>query len=272
VIQIKLTMLRSFRLGTLAGFPVRVNLTFLIMLGVVAVWFGGLEGVAVLLMAAGSVLLHELGHALVARHLGVPVSGIELHFFGGAAQMADIPRSPGDEIAVAAAGPAVSFALAGIGHGLAGVTGLPALALFGTVNLVLALFNLLPAFPSDGGRILRAMLARRRGLVGATELAVKIGRVVCAALVVLGLVVGSLQLVLVAGVLWLMGSAERMGARLRGDRGAWRGTDASDDQDQPRIPESPGTYRRPTPPDVEYVPPSARRPRPGLPRVVIWRS
>jgi Zn-dependent protease len=269
VLQIHNTMLRSFRLGTLAGFPVSVNLSFLIMLGVVAVWFGGMQGVAVLLIAAGSVLLHELGHALMARHLGVPVVGIELHFFGGAAQMSDLPRSPDDEIAVAVAGPAVSFALAGIGHGLAGITGLPALALFGWVNLMLAVFNLLPAFPSDGGRILRAWLARRRGLVSATELAVKVGRVVCVALVVLGLVVGSLQLVLVATVLWLMGSAERLGARLRGDRGDWRGRDA--ERISP-LHDSPGTYRRPTPPDVEYVPPDARRPRTGLPpRVVIWR-
>jgi Zn-dependent protease len=261
-------MLRSFRLGTLAGFPVRVNLSFLIMLGVVAVWFGGMEGVAVVLMAAGSVLLHELGHAFVARRLGVPVAGIELHFFGGAAQMSDMPRSPADEIAVAAAGPAVSFALAGVGYGLAGLTGLPALGLFGSVNLLLALFNLLPAFPSDGGRILRAWLARRRGLVAATELAVKVGRVVCVALVVLGLLIGSLQLVLVAGVLWLMGSAERLGARLRGDRGDWRGRDA--DLRRP-VADDPGVYRRPTPPDVEYVPPSARRARPGLPPVIIWR-
>ena len=70
-------------------------------------------------MVAGSVLVHELGHALVARHLGVPVAGIGLHFFGGAAQMVGLPRRPGDEIAIAAAGPAVSFALAGLGHGLA---------------------------------------------------------------------------------------------------------------------------------------------------------
>jgi Zn-dependent protease len=215
-------MFPSFRLGTLFGFPIRVNLSFILLLGLVLLTIGGLQGLAVVLMAAGSVLLHELGHSLMARHLGVPVAGIELHFFGGAAQMG-MPRSPGDEIAVAAAGPAVSFALAGLGHGLAALTGLQALTLFGWVNLFLAVFNLLPAFPSDGGRILRAWLARRRGMVAATELAVKVGRVACVALGVAGLLLPSLQMILVAFVLWLMGSAERRAARMRGDQGAWRG-------------------------------------------------
>jgi Zn-dependent protease len=154
---------------------------------------------------------------------------------------------------VAAAGPAVSFALAGIGHGLAAVSGLQVAAVFGWVNLVLALFNLLPAFPSDGGRILRAFLARRRGLVGATEIAVKVGRVVCVALAVAGFF-WSFQLVLIAALLWMMGSAERLVARLRGDGGAWRG------ESRPLISE------------VEYFPP-ARPPSPGPrpPRVVVWR-
>ena len=215
-------MFPSFRLGTLLGFPIRVNLSFLLLLGVVLLWLGGLHGLAVVLMAAGSVLLHELGHSLLARHLGVPVAEIELSFFGGAARMG-MPRSPGDEIAIAAAGPAVSFALAGLGHGLAALTGLQVLALFGWVNLLLAVFNLLPAFPSDGGRILRAWLARQRGMVAATDLAVKVGRVVCVALVVAGIGLQSLQLILVAVVLWLLGSAERRMAHLRGDVDGWRG-------------------------------------------------
>jgi Zn-dependent protease len=232
-------VLPSFRLGTLLGFPIRVNLSFILLLGLVLLMIGGPQGLAIVLMAAGSVLLHELGHSLMARHLGVPVAGIELHFFGGAAQMG-MPRSPGDEIAVAAAGPAVSFGLAGLGHGLAAVTGIQALALFGWVNLFLAVFNLLPAFPSDGGRILRAWLARRRGMVAATELAVKVGRVACVALGLAGLLLPSLQMVLVAIVLWLMGSAERRAARLRGDQGDWRG------KQPPQVAQS------------EYYPPGSR--------------
>jgi Zn-dependent protease len=220
VLQVNGIMFRNFRLGTVFGFPIRVNVSFLLFLGVVLLWMGGLTGVAVVLMTAASVLVHELGHALVARHLGVPVSGIELHFFGGAAQMTDLPRTPGDEIAIAAAGPAVSFGLAGVGYALATLTGSGALALFAIVNLVLAIFNLLPAFPSDGGRILRALIARRRGLVPATEAAVKVARVVCVALAVAGLFVG-FQLVVLAAVLWMMGSAERLATRVRGGRAGW---------------------------------------------------
>jgi Zn-dependent protease len=238
-------MFPSYRLGTLFGFPIKANLSFLLLLGFVFFWMGGAQGLAVALIAAGSVLVHELGHALMARRLGVQVAGIELHFFGGAAQISGLPRTPNDEILVAAAGPAVSFALAGMGYGLALLTGSTTLAVFALVNLMLGAFNLLPAFPSDGGRILRAWLARRRGLVAATETAVKVGRVVCIAMAVTGLFVGSFQLVLVAGVLWLMGSGERLATRLRGNRDdAWMG-------DEPR--------------QAEYIPPGARWPQP--PRV-----
>ena len=158
-------------------------------------------------------VLHELGHALMARHLGIRVSEIGLHFFGGAAQMVGTPRRRGDEIAIAAAGPAVSFALAGVGLGLAFLTGWGLFAFAGTANLVLALFNLVPAFPSDGGRILRAWLAKRHGLMRATELAVNVGRVACVALIVAALLTGSFQLALVAVALWTFGTAERAAAR-----------------------------------------------------------
>jgi Zn-dependent protease len=231
-------MFPSFRLGTLFGFPIRVNLSFLLLLLFVFIWMGGLAGLALALVTALSVILHELGHALTARRLGVPVGNIELHFFGGAAQVG-MPRSPREEILVAAAGPAVSFGLAALGFGLGLATGTRAFFLFGAVNLLLAVFNLLPAFPSDGGRILRALLARKRGLVGATNLAVTVGRVVCVGLAVAGVAMGSIQMVLVAAVLWMMGSAERLIARRRGDSGQWRGRDAH------------------LIPDVEYIPPGA---------------
>src|SRR5258708_438696 len=180
-------MLPSFPVGSLFGFPIRVHMSFMLLLGMVVLFMGGLAGLAVVLMVAGSVLLHELGHALVARHLNVPVSEIGLHFFGGAARLAGLPHRPGGEVPNPAAGAAVSFMLAGLGHGLAAVTGVPVFALFGSVNLVLGAFNLLPLFPSDGGRILRALLARRRGLVRATEIAVTVGRVACVALIAGGL-------------------------------------------------------------------------------------
>jgi hypothetical protein len=109
-------------------------------------------------------------------------------------------------------------------------------------------------FPTDGGRILRAWLARRRGLVRATDVAVTVGRAACVALGVTGLVIGSFQLVIVAVALWMMGGAERLAARLRGDDGAWRGDDAAT--------------------RVEYLPPdspTAAAPTPGRRVVFVWR-
>jgi Zn-dependent protease len=249
-------MSRGFRLGSVFGFPIQVHFSFLLLLGAFLLFMGGVPGVFVALTVAGCVLVHELGHALVARHLGVPVSGIGLHFFGGAAQMAALPRSAGDEIAIAAAGPAVSFALAGAGHVLASLTGSGLFGLFGTVNLALAVFNLLPAFPSDGGRILRALLARRHDFVRATDLAVVVARIVCIAMAVVGLFLGAVQFVAVAVALWTFGSVERRSARFR-DYGGNRG---------------------PTPfpnPSVEYTPPSAARRGDwapgGRPVVFVWR-
>ena len=206
-------MFRSFRLGRLLGFPIEVNVSFLLLLGVVALTMGGLSGVAVVLLAFGSVLLHELGHALVARHLGVRVAGIELHFFGGAAKIIDMPRRPGDEIAIAAAGPAVSFALAGVATLLASVIPGPLFPLLATVNLIIGVFNLIPALPMDGGRILRALLVRRMGFARATEISVKVSRGFAMLLALYAVVSAQLYLLLLAAVLWFLGTAELRMAR-----------------------------------------------------------
>lgn len=216
-------MFGSWRLGRILGFPVEVNLSFVLLLGLVFVAYGGLIGVGLVLLAFGSVLLHELGHALVARRLGVHVAGIELSFFGGAAKMVQMPRSPSDEIAIAAAGPAVSLMLAGLGFGLGVGLSVPLLAYIGWINVVIAGFNLIPALPMDGGRILRAVLSRRMGLVRATDLAVDIARGVAVVFFVLGLF-GAYQLLVLAPMLWLMGSQERLLARaLAADDGPPRG-------------------------------------------------
>lgn len=241
-------MFRSFRLGTLSGFPVHINASFLLLLAVVALTMGGLAGVAVVLLVFASVLLHELGHSLVARHLGVRISGIELSFFGGAARMVDQPRRAGDEIAIAAAGPAVSFALAGLSLLLATATGLQFFQLLGWINLVLGAFNLIPALPMDGGRILRAALARRMGFARATELSVTVARVFAVALAVYGVVSLSFYPVLLAGLLWMMSGAERAAARMH----RWQGSSpyVDDNQDVVEVlgrdqrPAAPGSQRR----------------------------
>jgi Zn-dependent protease len=211
-------MFKSWRLGRMFGFPVEINLSFLLLLAVVLIAFGGLSGLFVVAIAFGSVLLHELGHALVARRLGVHVSGIELSFFGGAAKMMDLPRSANHEIAIAAAGPAVSLMLGGLGFGLGAALGVPLLAAIGWINFVIAGFNLIPALPMDGGRILRALLTRRMSFVRATDVAVTVSRVVAVGFGVIGLLgafagSGTFQLLLLAPLLWIMGTRERMLAR-----------------------------------------------------------
>src|SRR5688572_22296131 len=150
-------MFKRWKIGSLLGFPVEINFSFLLLLGAVFIWMGGVAGLIVVALAFGSVLLHELGHAVVARQLGVRVAGIELHFFGGAAKMIELPRTASHEVAIAAAGPAVSLVLAGLGLGLGALTGVGLITMIGWINLAIGLFNLIPALPMDGGRILRAL-------------------------------------------------------------------------------------------------------------------
>lgn len=213
-------MFRSYRLGRLFGFPIEVNLSFLLMLAAVLLFMGGLAGVAVILLAFTSVLAHEFGHALVARHLGVGVSGIELHFFGGVAKLMGQARTARHEVAIAAAGPAVSFVLGGVGLALHGLTGLGLFSLLGWINLVIGTFNLIPAFPMDGGRIFRALLTTRLGFQRATKVAVTVSRAVSIVFAIVGLATGSFQLMLLAGVLWYLSASELRTARFGGYRDA----------------------------------------------------
>ena len=210
-------MLKSWRLGSVLGFPVEINLSFLLLLALVFFAFGGAIGVALILLVFGSVLLHELGHAVVARKLGVRVAGIELSFFGGAAKMVQLPRTATHELLIAAAGPAVSLILGAIGLGLGAVTHASLFTWLGWTNLIIAAFNLIPALPRDGGRILRAALTRRMDFVQATDVAVTIARVVAIGFAVIGLF-GPFQLLILAPFLWMMGTQERMLARMMADR------------------------------------------------------
>ena len=137
-----------------------------------------LVSVAISSLLFASILAHELGHSVVARARGVPIAGIDLHLFGGVAKMAAPPRSPSDEIAIALAGPAVSLLIGGAAIALNAALPQSLLVWLGGANLMLGLFNLLPALPLDGGRVLRAMLAKRRGLFGGTRVAVTVSRVI----------------------------------------------------------------------------------------------
>lgn len=234
-------MFRSWRLGRVLGFPVEINLSFVLLLVAVLLGFGGfgfgIGGLVTVGLVFGSVLLHELGHALVARRYGVHVSGIELSFFGGAAKMMQMPRSADHEIAIAAAGPAVSLVLAGVGLGLGTLAPLSVLGRWlleiGGINLMLAGFNLIPALPMDGGRILRAVLTRRMDFVRATDIAVDVARVVAIGFGVIGLVSpGWIMLLALAPLLWMMGTQERMLARAMADQHAGYGRGSADPFDR----------------------------------------
>jgi len=216
----------SYRLGKLAGIDVHVHVTFLLLL----VWIGASRlvsgqgllqaGLAVALVAIvfGIVVLHELGHALAARSFGIPTRDINLLPLGGVARLERMPEKPWQELVVAVAGPAVNLVLAAVAAlGLYMADGLQrslAAMLVGelmvwlvTVNLALLAFNLLPAFPMDGGRILRALLATRIPFLKSTEIAVYVGRVLAVGLGLAGFVY-SPMLVLVALFVWMGGSAE----------------------------------------------------------------
>jgi Zn-dependent protease len=177
----------SLRFGRIAGIPVGASWSALLIALLIAwslagrllpaqapglvpgaYWLAGLAGAGLFL---GSLLAHEVGHALVARRAGLRVRGITLWLLGGVALLEDEPVSPRDELRVALVGPAVSLALA-VAFGLAAVAlsvaGSPAVAVavaawLAVGNLALALFNLLPAAPLDGGRVLRGLLWRRSG-------------------------------------------------------------------------------------------------------------
>jgi Zn-dependent protease len=199
----------SFPLFRVLGFDVRAHWSLAAFVVLMGIAYGGVAGVVLATVLFASVLLHELGHSVVARARRVPIEGIELHFFGGVAKMKAPPRSPADEVAIAIAGPLVSLALA-LAFFVAArfFPDVSVLDWAAGMNLSLGLFNLLPALPMDGGRVLRALLARRHGLVGGTERAVKTSRVIAIGLGVLG-VFTNVWLIALAVLVWVLGSSER---------------------------------------------------------------
>jgi Zn-dependent protease len=193
----------SWRLGTLAGIPVRVHATFLLLVLWIAVG-GALAGmtvggvvfeVALIVAVFATIVVHELGHAVMARRRGGVTREITLLPIGGIATMDVIPERPQDELAVAVVGPLVNLAIAGalaLGLVLSGgfATDTSVVRAFFVqltwIELGLAVFNLIPAFPLDGGRALRALLAMRGSRDTATEIAGKIGMALAVVLAVAG--------------------------------------------------------------------------------------
>ena len=215
--------MRSFTVGSAFGIPIRVDLTFLLVLPLLA-WLIGTEvgryvgafnsflgaNLDAAALTAGSmpyvlgavaaiglfaaVVLHELGHSLVALRFGVAIESITLWFLGGIAQLTEMPEEWKEEFAVAIAGPAVSIALGALSYSaflLVPPDQLsPVRFLFGyfaVMNVALAIFNLLPGFPMDGGRVLRALLARNRPYAQATQSAARVGQLFAIGLGLIGL-------------------------------------------------------------------------------------
>jgi Zn-dependent protease len=215
----------SFRIGSILGITVRVHV-LLVLLVILLLFSRSMDLADGLTLAFLGIilLLHELGHCLVARHFGIRVVDITLWPLGGMARMSAVPESSWIEGWIAIAGPAVNFALAAISapiflwlYATEGSRSLAAylLSAFAGINVAMGVFNLIPVFPTDGGRVLRAFLARNGGWVRATERAVVVGRVIAVALAILGIVSGQWMLPLLALWLWWMGTQEVQAVRAR---------------------------------------------------------
>jgi Zn-dependent protease/CBS domain-containing protein len=239
----------AFKIGRFSGIDVRVHWTFLLLLAFFAFIgyqasgspVGTLTATVTIIALFLCVLLHEFGHSLVAQRLGIEIHSITLLPIGGVSNLESLPEKTADEVKISVAGPLVSVVLAlfffGVGLLLGAVpsppadlfTGIGSVGQFffylGYLNAVLALFNLLPAFPLDGGRILRGLLATRLGAVRATDVSSVVGQVFAAAFFLIGLLSGDILLALVAVFIFFGASGE---AQMVKQRELTRGLTISD--------------------------------------------
>ena len=231
----------SLKLFSIRGIEVKLHITFPLILIWAALQFGllagnlssALFGVVAVSFLFVLVTLHELGHSFAAQYYGVPVKQIVLSPLGGVAQLAHIPEKPIQEFVIAIAGPAVNVVIAilmgllafgtgiTIGNPLAGLSiasGFSLQALFSYIffyNILLALFNLMPAFPLDGGRIFRSLLAMRLEYVQATNIAATVGRALAIALGLYGIFNGGFFLVLIAVFIFVGAGQEAAQVKMR---------------------------------------------------------
>ncbi len=223
----------SIQIGRVMNIPIKLHITFLLIIPVFA-WifannppmygFADVENVtlryalsfAAALLLFICVLLHELGHSYIAKKYGTRIQGITLFLFGGVSSMEEIPRNPRVEFKMALAGPLVSLF---IGVVLIIVYTFfqndPSIAyynrlvfLIGTLNIILFAFNLLPAFPMDGGRVLRAILAERMPYIKATKTAANIGKMFAILMGIFGVLAGGVILILIAFFIYIGATEE----------------------------------------------------------------
>ena len=222
----------SFKVARIAGIDVRIHATFFLLLGFVAYFGGhraggswGLSAVLIWLLVFLCVLLHELGHALAAKAYGIPTVDITLYPIGGIARMERMPEKPVQELVVAIAGPLVNVVIiAVLGVVLLATGEMSPLvflspsnllqALF-TTNVYMVVFNLIPAFPLDGGRVLRAILATRMEYARATRLAAGIGQGLALALGIFAAFNGWLLLILIAIFIYMAAESEAAIVQMR---------------------------------------------------------
>jgi Zn-dependent protease/predicted transcriptional regulator len=224
----------SIKIGKFVGIDVYMHLTFLLLVGWVALvhWQRGqsvgaaLVGVLFILAIFTCVVLHEFGHALMARRYGIATRDIILLPIGGVARLEKIPSRPMQELWVALAGPAVNAVIAAVlfvwlqataswepMQRLTVTTG-PLLERLMTVNLFMIAFNMIPAFPMDGGRVLRAALATRLNYDRATQIAASIGRTMAVLFALMGLVYSPI-LLFIALFVWLGATQEAALTRMK---------------------------------------------------------
>lgn len=227
----------GFRIFTIRGIPIRIHYTFLLVLPFLAYLFGrsfadaarlaGVPadalsgppwawGLLVALALFASVLIHELAHSLYALSHGGKVRSITLLMIGGVSELTEAPPRPAQEALMALAGPATSLAIGVACYALLRVTAgfgnfdaRFALFYLAQLNLVLGLFNLLPAFPMDGGRILRALLVRSRGHARATHIAATVGKIFAGLFALAGLFAGNFLLVIIAFFVFIGAEGEQ---------------------------------------------------------------
>lgn len=218
----------SFRIGRLFGIDIFVHFTFLLLLAFILFTSYASSGSTALavretlfvVMIFTIVVMHEYGHALTARRFGVATRDITLLPIGGVARLERIPENPMQEFLIAIAGPAVNVALAIICFGLMVAQGQmfpsslpnllegPLLPRLLYVNVMLVVFNLIPAFPMDGGRVLRSLLAMNMDYVRATQIAAWVGQMFAVLMGFVGLIGGGPLLIFIALFVWLGAAQE----------------------------------------------------------------
>ncbi|MBS1262857.1 MAG: Zinc metalloprotease [Methanonatronarchaeales archaeon] len=238
-------MASSYRIATIMGIPIRVHVTFLLILPVFAVvfainpslfgdiqpaWLSYALGGVLAVVFFFCVLLHELGHSYVALRNDIQIKSITLIIFGGVSQMEEVPRDSRVEMLMALAGPAISLVI-GVTliavYLLLGFSTVPlpgesvpvsgrVIGWLGLINVLLAAFNLIPAFPMDGGRVLRSLLSRRLPYLDATSRAASLGKAFAFMLGLFGFLTlpGGLWLILIAFFIYLGAGQEEVGTRV----------------------------------------------------------